>query len=152
MKKAVKLAVCLMAMFFAFNAQAKVEKSEILGVWTMSENAQGMNILSTYDFKDDNTVTQFLMMSSASPKVNIIADGTCQYQIKDDSIVFKFSASDFNFTAFEIEGLPDEYVGVAKQQMMAEMVNVEQKLTNIKIEGNTLTAETEGQTITLTRN
>ena len=151
MKKAVKLAVCLIAMVISFNAQAKIEKSEILGVWTLNVDENGMSLISTYDFKEDGTMTQFVMMNSSSPKMSIIADGNCQYKIQDDSIVFKFSASDFNFRTFEIEGIPEEYVGVAKQQMMSQMVNVEQKLTNVVIDGNTMTAETEGQKVTLTR-
>lgn len=152
MKRTLKLTLCLMAMFFAFSMQAKIEKSELLGVWTLAQQENGMNIISSYDFKDDNTVTQFLMMNGTSPKMNVVADGTCQYSISDDCIVFKFSASDFNLTAFEIEGIPEEYIGIARQQMMSQMVNVEQKLTDVKIDGNQMTAKVEGQTVTLTRN
>ena len=152
MKNVVKIAFCLLAAFFALNANAKVEKSEILGTWTQTATEQGITVICTYDFKADNTVTQFFMMNSSSPKMNVIADGTCEYKLSDDTISFKFSASDFNFTAFEIEGIPQEYVSVAKQQMMSQLVNVEQKLTDVKINGNTMTAKFNGETITLNRN
>lgn len=139
-------------LFVAFSAKAKVEKSEILGVWTQTQNEQGINVSSTYDFKADDTVTQILVMNSTSPKMNIIADGTVSYKLSDDTITFKFSATDFNFTVFEIEGLPQEYVEMAKQQTLSQMTNMEQKLTDVKVEGNTLTAKFNGQPITLQRN
>lgn len=151
MKNVVRIAICLVALFTAVNVSAKVEKSQLLGIWTQTETENGINIVSTYDFKDDGTVTQIFMMNSASPKMNVIADGTVNYKLSDDTLTFKFSASDFNFTLFEIEGLPDEYVDVAKQQMMAQMSNMEQKLTDIKIDGDTLTGKFNGQAVTLTR-
>ena len=151
-KNLVKIAFCLVAVFFAFNGNAKVEKSDLLGTWTQTETEQGVTVISTYDFKDDNTVTQFFMMNSSNPKMNVIAEGTAQYTFNGETLTFKFSASDFNFTTFEIEGLPQEYVGVAKQQMMSQMVNVEQKITDININGKTLTGKFDGQTVTLQKN
>ena len=152
MNKVLKLALSMAVLLVTFNAHAKLEKSEIMGVWTQTQNEQGVNVSSTYDFKADGTVTQILVMNSTSPKMNIIADGTVKYQLADDTITFKFSASDFNFTVFEIEGLPQEYVEIAKQQTLAQMTNMEQKLTDVKIDGNTLTANFNGQPISLHRN
>lgn len=152
MKNLVKIAFCLMAVLFAFNAEAKIEKSELLGTWTQTVNEGGVMVITTYDFMEDDNVKQMLIMNSASPKMNIIADGTAQYKLDDDSIIFKFSGKDFNFTAFEIEGLPEEMKGMAQQQMMQQLVNVEQKITDVKIDGNTLTAKFNNETITLTRN
>ena len=151
MKNLMKLSLCLLMLMVALGAGAKVEKSEILGIWTSTENVQGTNIVSTYDFKPDGTVTQILVITSNSPKMNVIADGTAQYTLTDDTLTFKFSASDFNFSIFQIEGLPDEYVEMAKTQMLAQMGNMEQKLTDIQVEGDTLTAKFSGQTITLKR-
>lgn len=147
-----RLALCMAVIFVALGAKAELKKSEILGVWTQTQNEQGVSVSSTYDFKADDTVTQILVVSSANPKVSVIADGTVKYQIGDDTITFKFSASDFNFSVFEIEGLPQEYVEVAKQQMLSQMTNMEQKLTDVKIEGNTLTAKFNGETISMQRN
>lgn len=151
MKKVVKLAMCMVALFMALNANAKVEKSEILGIWNQTVEEQGITVTSTYDFKADGTMTQIMIMTGTSPKMNVIADGTVKYTLSDDTITFKFSASDINFTVFEIEGLPNEYVEVAKQQMLTGMTNIEQKLTDIQIDGNTLTAKFNGETITLER-
>lgn len=151
MKKTVKFALLLIALLTTFNIDAKVDKKQLLGVWTQIENEQGINFFSTYDFKEDGTVTQFVIVTAESPKINIVADGTCKYQLKDDTITFKFSASDFNFTTMEIEGLPEEMKGMVMQQIMSQMVNVEQKLTNVKIDGNTLTAKANGVSITLRR-
>ena len=151
MKTTVKFALLLIALLTTFNIDAKVDKKQLLGVWTQIENEQGINFFSTYDFKEDGTVTQFVIVTAESPKINIVADGTCKYQLKDDTITFKFSASDFNFTTMEIEGLPEEMKGMVMQQIMSQMVNVEQKLTNVKIDGNTLTAKANGVSITLRR-
>lgn len=141
-----------MAILFAFNADAKVEKSDILGVWTQMETEKGITVMSIYDFQSDNTVTQMLMLTGDSPKMNVMADGKAEYKLEDDCLIFKISPSDINFTAFEIEGLPQEYVGMAQQQMLAEMTNMQQKLTDINIEGNILTAKFNGQTVTFKRN
>ena len=143
--------MCLVALFVAMNAQAQVDQSQLLGIWTQTENQQGVNVSSTYDFKADGTVTQILVMTSLSPRMNVIADGTVNYTLKDDTLTFRFTSSDFNISAFEIEGLPAEYVDVAKKQMIDQMANSEQKLTDLKIDGNTLTAKFQGQTITLQR-
>lgn len=151
MKKLFKFSLLLMAILFALNANAKIEKSDILGTWTQSVNEEGISVTTTYDFKEDNTVTQIFIMNGASPKMNVIADGTAQYTLNDDSITFKFSGSDFNFTVFEIEGIPQEYVGLAQEQMRSSLVNVEQTLSDIKINGNTLTAKFNGETVTLER-
>lgn len=151
MKKAVKFALCLVAMFIAFNAQAEIKKSDVLGVWTLTVNQNGMNMISTYDFKDDNTVTQFVMANSASPKINIMADVMCTYEIKDDAIIFKVKPESLNFSMFEIEGLPAEYIPVAKQQLINELVGSEQKLTNVVIDGNTMTAKSQNEEVTLSR-
>lgn len=151
MKTTVKFALLLIALLTTFNIDAKVDKKQLLGVWTQIENEQGINLFTTYDFKEDGTVTQFVIVTAESPKINIVADGTCKYQLKDDTITFKFSASDFNFTTMEIEGLPEEMKGMVMQQIMSQMVNVEQKLTNVKIDGNTLTAKANGVSITLRR-
>lgn len=150
MKNVVKFTMCLLAVFFAFSAKA-VDKSELLGSWTQTVNEGGVMVISTYDFKDNDKVTQFLIMNSTSPKINIVADGTCDYSLKDDAITFKFSGKDFNFSTFEFEGLPQEAVGMAQQQMINEMVNVEQKLTDIKINGDTMTAKFNGEEVTLKR-
>ena len=151
MKTTVKFALLLIALLTTFNIDAKVDKKQLLGVWTQIENEQGINFFSTYDFKEDGTVTQFVIVTAESPKINIVADGTCKYQLKDDTITFKFSASDFNFSTMEMEGLPEEMKGMVMQQIMSQMVNVEQKLTNVKIDGNTLTAKANGVSITLRR-
>lgn len=151
MKTTVKFALLLIALLTTFNIDAKVDKKQLLGVWTQIENEQGINLFTTYDFKEDGTVTQFVMVTAESPKINIVADGTCKYQLKDDTITFKFSASDFNFTTMEIEGLPEEMKGMVMQQIMSQMVNVEQKLTNVKIDGTTLTAKANGVSITMRR-
>lgn len=151
MKKTMKLALCLIMLTVALSAGAKVEKSQILGIWTSSQTTNGINVVSTYDFKDDNTVTQILVVNGTNPQVNIIADGTVSYKLSDDTLTFKFSAKDFNFTLFQIEGLPDEYVEMAKNQMMGQMVNMEQKLTDVQVEGDTLTAKFNGETVTLQR-
>lgn len=151
MKNFVKFTLFLMALVVTFNAQAQIDKSDLLGIWTQTENQQGVNVTSTYDFKDDGTVTQILVMNSLSPRMNVIADGTVKYTLSDDTLTFKFTSSDFNFSMFEIEGLPAEYVDMAKKQMIDQMANTEQKLTDLKIEGNTLTAKFQGHTITLQR-
>lgn len=152
MKNVMRFTFCLLSLLFYMSAGAKVEKSELLGVWTQMETENGVTMMSTYDFKEDNTVTQLLMINGSAPKMNVMADAKAEYNLEDDCLTFKVNPADVNFTAFEIEGLPQEYVGMAQQQMLAELTNVVQKLTDLKIEGNILTAKFNGQKVTFKRN
>ena len=151
MKNLMKLGLCLLAVLFAFNANAKVSKSELLGAWTLTFNMQGAMVISTFDFNADDTMTQFFMTNCTSPKMNIIAEAKGSYTLEDDTITFQVSTSDVNFSVFEIEGLPDNMKGMAQQQILNQMMNSDQKLTDVKIEGNTLTAKAGGQTLTFQR-
>lgn len=140
-----------MAVFFAFKASA-IEKSELVGTWTMTMNEQGVTMISTYDFQEDGTMKQLTIVNSTSPKVNIMGEGVAEYQIDGDAISFKILPESVNFTTFEIEGLPDEMKGMFQQKMIGEMVKGDQKLTNVKIDGNTMTATEQGKTVTFKKN
>ena len=135
---------------FAFNANAKVEKSEILGSWIQSVSQNGVTLISTYDFHADNTVTQWVFLSCASPKIDIVGDATCAYVFDNDAITFKFSGSDFNFTKLEVEGMTPEQLEAYKREL-SKQFNMESKMTNIKVKGNTMTAKSDGQKIELKR-
>lgn len=139
------------AMLFAFAAHAKIDKSELIGQWVLTQTEKGINIISVYDFMDNDRMSQMVIMTGTSPKMTISANGTCDYRVEDGSIIFKFSGSDFEFTTFEIEGIPEDYIELAKQQIKSQMVNVEQKMTNVKIKGNKLEAKVEGEKVTMTR-
>ena len=50
-----------------------------------------------------------------------------------------------------MEGVPQELVDMSMQQVKSSMVDVEQKITDVKINGNTLTGTLNGMQITLKR-
>ena len=81
----------------------------------------------------------------------IEAEGTCDYTFNDNTITFTISAEDFNFSKFEIEGVPEEQIELAMEQQKSQMTGIEQSLTDVVIDGDILTANFNGQEITLKR-
>ena len=90
-------------------------------------------------------------MKRNAPAIDIDAVGTCEYTYKDNTITFKFSASAFTFNKFSIEGMSDDMIDAAMEEMKSEMVNMEQSFTNVKIDGDKLTANFNGQKVELKR-
>lgn len=151
MKKLFTIAFCMITALLAFNANAKINSSEILGLWVQTVNEQGVNAVSTYDFKDNGRIYQTLEVTSANPKIIIEAEGECDYTFKDDKITFIFSGKDVDITKFEMEGLSDSMVQQLIEQTKQGMVNQKQVIKVTKIEGNTMNAILNGEKITLIR-
>lgn len=151
MKKVFTIAFCLFAVMLTFNANAKIDRSEILGLWMQTVNEQGVTAISTYDFKENGRIDQTLVMTAANPEMTIEAVAECDYTFKDDKIIFTFSGKDVDITKFEMEGVPDSLVQPLIEQTKQGMVNQKQEIKIIKIEGNTMEAKLNGEKITLVR-
>lgn len=123
----------------------------IIGKWEQVVEQNGVKAVSTYDFKKSGKLVQTFEMKNNNPYINIVGKGTCKYTYEDDKITFKFSAADFDFSSFVIEGLDEEYIDTAIEQMKESMVDVEQEFVDVEIDGDELTAKFNGQTVTLTR-
>lgn len=141
----------LFALTAVITSCAEKADNELVGEWEQVVEQQGIKAVSVYDFKNGGEMYQTLEMTSSSPAVNIVADGTCQYTYENNTITFKFSAEDFNFSTFEMEGMPDYLIEASMEQMKAQMTDVEQSFTDVKIDGDVLTANFNGQQVTLTR-
>lgn len=150
MKRIMFFTVCLCTMLLSFTSCGGKDNA-LVGKWEQTINQMGVKAVATYDFKENGKLTQSVVMKKASPKINIVGDGTCDYTFDGNTITFRFSASDFNFDSFEIEGLGEEAVAYAMEEMKSEMVGMEQKLTDVKIEGDKLTAKFNGQELELNR-
>lgn len=127
------------------------KNNELIGKWEQVVEQAGVKAVLTYDFKDNGTLTQTMVMKSESPMIDIDGEATCVYSYSGNTITFKFSNSDITFNKYKIEGLDDAMVKVAMEEMKSEMVGMEQKLTDVKIEGDKLTARFNGQKLELNR-
>lgn len=127
------------------------KNNELIGKWEQVVEQAGVNAVLTYDFKDNGTLTQTMVMKGKSPMIDISGEATCVYSYSGNTITFKFSNSDITFNKYKVEGLDDAMVEVAMEEMKSEMVDMEQKLTDVKIEGDKLTAKFNGQEMELNR-
>lgn len=127
------------------------KNNALVGKWEQVVEQAGVKAVLTYDFKDDGTLTQTMVMKGETPMVYIDAEASCVYSYSGNTITFKFSNSDITFNEYKIEGLDDAMVEVAMEEMKSEMVGMEQKLTDVKIEGDKLTARFNGQELELNR-
>jgi len=123
----------------------------LIGKWEQTIEQMGVKAVVTYEFNNNGKMTQTLVMKNDSPEINIVADGTCEYTFADNTITFKFSGSDFNFDTFEIEGLGEEEIAYGMEAMKSEMVDMEQEFTDVKIEGDKMTANLQGREVELKR-
>lgn len=147
MKRLLSFAVCLCTLMLALSSCSN--NNDLVGKWEQNVDQYGLNAYVTYDFKEDGTLTQTFEMKS--PQMNIVGEGSCKYTYKDGEITFKFSASDFNFSEFEIEGVDSEYIDMVMEEMKSQIANVEEHVTDVKIDGDKLTGNSKGQKIQLTR-
>lgn len=127
------------------------KNNELVGKWEQVVEQAGVKAVLTYDFKDNGTLTQTMVMKGKSPMIDISGEATCVYSYSGNTITFKFSNSDITFNKYKVEGLDDAMVEVAMEEMKSEMVDMEQKLTDVKIEGDKLTAKFNGQEMELNR-
>lgn len=151
MKHLKYLTMCLLAVVLAVSCSRSDSGNSLIGKWQQTVTEDGTMAVSTYDFKDNGKLTQTLTMKSEIPAIEIDAEGTCDYVYTGDTITFKFSATDFNFKKFMIEGVGEDIIETAMDNMKAEMTNVEQRFTDVRIEGDKLTATFEGQEVTFQR-
>lgn len=128
-----------------------IYNNPIIGKWEQTINQGSAAAVVTYNFKESGKLIQTMVMKNASPAINIDGEGTCEYTYKDNTITFKFSASDYTFNKFSIEGMSDDMIDAAMEEMKSEMVNMEQSFTNVKIDGDKLTANFNGQKVELKR-
>lgn len=151
MKRLMYFTMCLCTMLLVVSCSKSNSDNPLIGKWEQTIEQAGVKAVATYDFKDSGKLIQTMVMKNASPAIDIDAEGTCEYTYKDNTITFKFSASDFTFNKFSIEGLSDDMIDAAMEEMKSEMVNMEQSFTNVKIDGDKLTANFNGQQVELKR-
>ena len=145
------MCLCTMLLVLASCSKSSNSDNPIVGKWQQEVDKAGVQATVTYDFKSDGTLTQTSVMNSESPYMAIEAEGTCDYTFNDNTITFTISAEDFNFSKFEIEGVPEEQIELAMEQQKSGMTGIEQSLTDVVIDGDILTANFNGQEITLKR-
>ena len=154
MKRFMSLSMCLCAMLALLSACAGSSSKgdgTLIGKWEQVVEENGAQAVSTYDFKESGELVQTIVMKNDMPYINISGGGTCQYTYENDQITFMFSGADFDFDEFAIEGIDDENIDLAIEEMKSQLVDMEQTFTNVKIDGDKMTANFNGRSVTLTR-
>lgn len=154
MKKILKLTSFLMIMMVFVGCASRKDKeskedNELVGKWRQEVFEGGISMVSTYDFKSNGRLTQTVEFSGQG--MDIAAEGTCDYTYENNTITFKISGKDMTFTKVEFEGLSAEETEMVKEAALGQMTDMVQTLTDVKINGDTLTANFDGNEITMTR-
>ena len=123
----------------------------IVGRWVQDESEHGVKILSYYDFGSDGKMVQTLVITSASPKMDINVSGKASYSYQSGNIAFKCEPEDITVSKFYIEGADQNMINAAIEQQKAEMSSKVFKLREVKVKGDKMTAVYEGNKITLRR-
>ena len=151
MKKLLGFTFCLCTLVMVLSSCSKNADNGIYGKWEQTVEQGTMTATVTYDFKTNGILTQTMVMRNEEPVIEIEGEGNCRYTYEGDVISFNFSGKDFNFSKFKMAGYSDDMIESMMEQMKAGMVNVEQQITDVKIEGDELTGMFNGQKITLNR-
>lgn len=149
MKKIISLAMCLCTMLVVTACSGAKSDNPLIGKWEQVVEEQGAKAEVTYEFDESGEITQTFSLTSSI--MNVEAVGNCEYTYENGTITFKFSADDLEFYKFEIEGVDQSIIDSSMEAMKDEMVNVEQTLSDVKINGDVMTAIFNGQQITLKR-
>ena len=154
MKKILKLTSFLMIMMVFVGCASRKDKeskedNELVGKWRQEVFEGGISMVSIYDFKSNGRLTQTVEFSGQG--MDIAAEGTCDYTYENNTITFKISGKDMTFTKVEFEGLSAEETEMVKEAALGQMTDMVQTLTDVKINGDTLTANFDGNEITMTR-
>ena len=153
MKRIVNYVMCVCVMLVAMTACSGKGDNGLIGKWEQTVDANGVKTVVTYDFQNSGKLRQTMVMKNDALHIFIDAEGVYEYSYyeADKTINFKFSGSDFNFKAFEIEGVSDDQVELAMENMKSDKVDIEQEFTDVNIEGDRMTAKFNGIKLTLKR-
>lgn len=147
MKNFKKMAMCLIAMMMTFAAYASDQ--DLYGRWVQNDTENGVVSITSYEFLPDGALNMMVVVQCPEPKVEMIAEIACAYTFKDKTITIKCETKDIDITKFEVEGLNPAMLQMAIEQQKQQIANQTIKLTNVRIDGDTMSVKFEGDNITL---
>ena len=147
MKKFFSLAIVAIAMV-VISCGGK-ESKPLVGKWEQKIMENGVDMVATYDFKDNGKCVQTIKIQNESPAMDIDATGTFDYVYENNAIKITFDGQDFEFKKFSMEGLSDDMVKPAMEAMKSQLSSQKQIINDVKIEGDKLTGNFNGTEITM---
>lgn len=144
--------ICLYAMLSTL--QGCINNNEnIAGKWEWPTKAlpDGSKTTIIYDFHKDGRLTVTSHTVSEKQHINVERIATCNYTYRNNTIKYSFSAENIEFTKYEIEGLSQEEINSRIEFDKKYSSDLEEILTNVKVEGNKLEANIGKMHITFTR-
>lgn len=150
MKNFFSLALCICTIMIANTSCSGIKSDNpLIGKWEQSVTENDVKIVAIYEFGENGELGQ--TVTTTSDMINIEGGGTCEYTYENNTITFRFSAENFDYSKFEIEGIGEEVIEDVMEQTKASMVNVTQTFEDVVISGDTLTATFGFRPVTLTR-
>lgn len=150
MKKLFSLTLCLCTILIAITSCSGTKSDNpLIGKWEQRVTENGATVVGIYKFAKNGELEQ--SMTITSDMIDIEGNGTCEYVYENNTITFKFSGEDFDYSKFEMEGVSEEVIENAMKQSKASLVNIEQIFENVEISGDILTATFGGRPVTLKR-
>lgn len=150
MKKIISLTLCFCTILIAITSCSGTKSDNpLIGKWEQTMTENGVKVVAIYEFSENGKLEQTMTMTS--DMLNIEGNGTCEYTYKNNTITFRFSAENFDYSKFEIEGISEDVIEDVMAQTKASMVNIEQTFEDVVITGDTMTATFGDQPVTLTR-
>ena len=151
------LSLCTLAVMLVLLSCTMNAADSLIGKWLQVVDENVIKIVTNYEFNADGNMKQvFDLNSSTTPYIKVQGEGGCKYTFQDNTLTFKFNVNDvndFKFSVFEVEGVDATIIQAIMEQTKRSLVeaDMEQKITDIKINGNELTGKFNGQELKLTR-
>lgn len=143
-----QLMVLVAVMVLGLSASAD---DSIIGQWVQDVSEQGVTILSYYDFGSDGKFVQDMLITCPSPKMDISMSGKGPYSYLNGTLTLKCEPEYVTVSKFYIEGADQNMINAAVEQQKAQMASLVFKLSDVKVNGDKMTAVYNGTKITLRR-
>lgn len=105
----------------------------------------------TLEFMNGGKLFQTGGGSSYIPYMEFEIEGDCTYTFEEGVITIKFTGENFNIIKFEAPGEDRYKVEMYKRLLRSGITESEQVYTDVKIDGDTMTAIFRGEEVTFTR-
>lgn len=121
------------------------------GIWKRVAEQGLVEAYATLEFMNGGKLFQTAGGSSYIPYMEFEIEGDCTYTFEEGVITIKFTGENFNITKFEAPGESSYMVKMYKDALRSGITEAEQVYTDVKIDGDKMTAIFQGEEVTFTR-
>lgn len=144
-------AICFCA-FILMPSCSGSSDNALIGSWEQIVEEDSMKTVDIVDFVKSGLLKEKgIINNMTTPAVEVVYESTGKYTYVGDTITIIVSAKDINIKSVKIQGGSDEDNENFKKLMTSEFTDINQIWTDVKIEGDSITATLEGQKLVLKR-